>query len=377
MANQDKSEPTGEPAKETPAESLGSILEAARRRKGLAIDQLAAKLRVDPQLLKALEEDRLDDLPAPVFVKGYIKNLANRFGLEYEDLLGLYMLQTDATDSPVTYAKPIGETSMLTLPLIVGALVLVLGVPAFWLTWVGSDTVTSIISSDGSTPGLLSTDVEADPEVAPVVPDDGPTTDPASAGAPQAQDAEDPGVAGSAAPQAESATGPAVPGSTAPQAQDPASPQEEVPAAPDPAPATPDPAPAAPDAAAAAPDATVAAPDATPATPDATPAAPEAAPTASSVSIAPGPDPSLAVPIRVAIRFVEDSWTEAYDRNGNALYYALGEAGTTADFSGMPPLSFALGNSGGVELTINEQPYPLPPLQGNASTLRFLVAETP
>ena len=81
--------------------------------------------------------------------------------------------------------------------------------------------------------------------------------------------------------------------------------------------------------------------------------------------------------LQIAIRFEEDSWAEVSDGNGDLLYYALGMAGVTEMLDGVPPVSFFLGNPAGVQISIDSQPYPVPPPQGNATTVQFVVAEAP
>ncbi|HEV8676187.1 MAG TPA: helix-turn-helix domain-containing protein [Methylomirabilota bacterium] len=51
----------------------GALLREWREAKGLSIDELSRATRILPRFLHALEEDRLDDLPAPVFVRGFIR----------------------------------------------------------------------------------------------------------------------------------------------------------------------------------------------------------------------------------------------------------------------------------------------------------------
>ena len=100
-------------------------------------------------------------------------------------------------------------------------------------------------------------------------------------------------------------------------------------------------------------------------------------PGAASVGEPLAPSPSSDALINVAIRFEEDSWAEVSDGSGNSLYYALGMAGTTANLDGVPPLSFMLGNPRGVEVSINDQPFAVPPPQGNDTTSQFVVSEAP
>jgi cytoskeleton protein RodZ len=63
-------------------QSLGAKLRGAREARQLAIDDLAAELRIAEESLIALEEDRFDALGAPVFAKGYLKQYGARLGLD-------------------------------------------------------------------------------------------------------------------------------------------------------------------------------------------------------------------------------------------------------------------------------------------------------
>jgi cytoskeleton protein RodZ len=51
----------------------GALLREWREARGMSIDELSRATRIGPHFLRALEEDRLDDLPAPVFVRGFIR----------------------------------------------------------------------------------------------------------------------------------------------------------------------------------------------------------------------------------------------------------------------------------------------------------------
>jgi len=53
---------------------LGALLRECREAKGSSLDDLARATRVPPRFIVALEEGRLRDLPAPVFVRGFIRS---------------------------------------------------------------------------------------------------------------------------------------------------------------------------------------------------------------------------------------------------------------------------------------------------------------
>ena len=67
----DETQPLSEEAEAPPGQepSVGERLREARNAQPLSLAQISAELRIDPSFLTALEEDRLEDFPAPVFAK--------------------------------------------------------------------------------------------------------------------------------------------------------------------------------------------------------------------------------------------------------------------------------------------------------------------
>lgn len=326
-------------------ETLGSILAAAREGLGLTVEQMAAELRVESRLLEALEEDRFEALPAPVFVKGYLRHLSSRFGLEYDDLLQRYTGQTDTQDAPVTYSEPISEESRFLAPLLIGALVLILGIPALWFTWAGRDLISDVVSPDVEEPVPPPAQMEPVSEEAAALPDPSVAAGPAVQPTALEPDPVEPSTEESPpgdlpAPDNTSAI------ETVP---------EDAPAAVGSGPAEPP--------IEEFPPGDVSSPIEQPAgTGEVDTAAPEQA------------DGPL---VRVTLSFEEECWTEVSDGNGNSLYYELASAGTTANLEGVPPLSFLLGNPVGVQLSINDQPWPIPPPAAGTTTANFVVDEAP
>ena len=54
-------------------ESAGENLRSAREKYGLTLDDVAAELRLSAYQIRALEEDRYDDLPGETYVRGYLR----------------------------------------------------------------------------------------------------------------------------------------------------------------------------------------------------------------------------------------------------------------------------------------------------------------
>jgi cytoskeleton protein RodZ len=70
--------------------TIGRLLEAAREEAGLSRNQLAMTTRIRPSALEALEEGNFEALPAPVFVRGFIRAYCREVGLDPADVLTRY-----------------------------------------------------------------------------------------------------------------------------------------------------------------------------------------------------------------------------------------------------------------------------------------------
>ena len=68
----------------------GARLRVAREAKALTIEAAAERLRLNPALVLAMEEDRLALLGAPVFARGYLRNYAALLGLPEDEVLASF-----------------------------------------------------------------------------------------------------------------------------------------------------------------------------------------------------------------------------------------------------------------------------------------------
>ena len=81
------------PMKFAESASLGKILQDARVSAGLTVKDVEAETRIRSSYLEALEQDRFGELPPPVYVRAYLRNLSNLFNLDkkmLEELLQLH-----------------------------------------------------------------------------------------------------------------------------------------------------------------------------------------------------------------------------------------------------------------------------------------------
>ncbi len=62
-----------------------------RERRSIEIDEIAGVTKVNPTYLRFLEEERFDDLPAAVYVRGFLKSYARCLGLDPDRVARSYM----------------------------------------------------------------------------------------------------------------------------------------------------------------------------------------------------------------------------------------------------------------------------------------------
>ncbi|HSH29516.1 MAG TPA: RodZ domain-containing protein [Thiohalobacter sp.] len=284
----------------------GSRLREARERKGISPAEVAAQLHLHEHIIVALEQGDHDRLPAPIYVRGYVRAYARLLGLDEEELLALYQpaespeLRTVGMPPPAQRAlvQPRLPWRILGLLLlaVIGGLALVV-LPGLWERFSGDDPDTAVgteaPSLPATRPGSPETQAEAgiDSDAAIRLPTlTTPQPEPAPESAPEP-----------------SIPAPSVPESPRPEASPPAA-EAVVPAEPTPAP---------------------------------TPAEP------------------ASVLRRVRLQLSQESWISIRDGGGEALLVGLYPAGSEHRVSGRPPLQVVLGNAVGVELSVDGRPYDL------------------
>jgi cytoskeletal protein RodZ len=64
------------------AEFTGELLRRVRESRGYSLHQLAERTRISKHHLENVEADHYEDLPAPVYLRGILMNLARELGLD-------------------------------------------------------------------------------------------------------------------------------------------------------------------------------------------------------------------------------------------------------------------------------------------------------
>ncbi len=90
MSSSKDSETHAHPADESP----GRMIARAREAASISPADLALRLRLDTRVVKALERDDFENLPAPMFVKGYIRSIAKELNIDADSILSAYESHT-------------------------------------------------------------------------------------------------------------------------------------------------------------------------------------------------------------------------------------------------------------------------------------------
>lgn len=338
----------------SPGTGLGGRLAAARETRGLTLANVARNLRLSAATLQALESGRYEDLPEPIYVRGYLRAYGRLLGMDEEVLVAEYERLLSTPEPVLTLATRARRQGMARAPYLRGPAVLsvaavVLLTGAWWYSQLRHDvpaparTVSSQAEQSASpasalpAPGIDLPNPGAVPVVAlrPALP----TRSPASEATGERVAAVKPGPP---AAETAAATGPAPPDASesagnvnadvAVQRRD-----EET--------------------------------SVEPAVPD-LPIAPLASARGRLVEASRAPTGEDVLVIEAN----EESWAEVVDANGYQLLYYLLHPGKAHRLQGLAPFRVFLGNAPAVDLSLNQERFDHTPFQRRNNTARFSVA---
>lgn len=111
---------------------VGEILKKRREELGRDLREISNNLKIRYDYLKALEDGDLQNLPAEVYVKGYIREYAKTLNMDPETVLNAYAQQAGPSvlgENRITDEKGAQthriKTRYILIPLLLGALVIV------------------------------------------------------------------------------------------------------------------------------------------------------------------------------------------------------------------------------------------------------------
>jgi cytoskeleton protein RodZ len=92
---------------------VGHILKTAREARGLSVSELARVTKIPSGSILALEENNFSALPAPVFVRGFIRAICREVGQDASDVLTVY--ETFLRESTLRDPSPNDEPQLAPL----------------------------------------------------------------------------------------------------------------------------------------------------------------------------------------------------------------------------------------------------------------------
>jgi len=121
---------------ESPLQTVGQDLRAARLRRGDEIAQVSRALKIRKDHLEALEEDRLEDLPGKTYAIGFVRSYARHLGLDATEYVERFKRDISGrAEDKVHEPAPIHQDEGRRLPqgwrIITGAVVILIG----WGAW--------------------------------------------------------------------------------------------------------------------------------------------------------------------------------------------------------------------------------------------------
>ncbi|MFT5442808.1 MAG: flagellar biosynthesis protein FlhG [Myxococcota bacterium] len=83
----------------------GAALRRARMRRGVELDQISDVTKVSVRFLKCLEAEAFEELPALVYVRGFVTAYARAIGLDTRHVVASYMARVEAARTPIGRQK--------------------------------------------------------------------------------------------------------------------------------------------------------------------------------------------------------------------------------------------------------------------------------
>jgi cytoskeletal protein RodZ len=86
------------------AASAGADLRRARQASGLSVEELSRRTKITARNIRNLETDQFDKLPAPVFLRGFLRAYSNEVGLDPQETTARYLARNhpimETSDAP-------------------------------------------------------------------------------------------------------------------------------------------------------------------------------------------------------------------------------------------------------------------------------------
>lgn len=91
-------------------QKIGDLLKVEREKKGLSLHEVGIGLKINPKILKAIEDGDTANLPAKTFLRGFIRSYALYLKMDANALLSLFQQELGSTRPEDSPKKAMGST---------------------------------------------------------------------------------------------------------------------------------------------------------------------------------------------------------------------------------------------------------------------------
>ncbi len=125
---------------ETESVTFGTWLRRQREIREIPLREIAEVTKISVRYLEALEQDRFDVLPAPVFAKGFLREYSRYVGIDPDEVVNSYLIaQRAPAEEPEAQvqsrAEIRGGREWVTATTLAIGIVVLVGVVAFLVFW--------------------------------------------------------------------------------------------------------------------------------------------------------------------------------------------------------------------------------------------------
>jgi len=120
---------------------VGEELRDTRMALGVSLEEVAASLRIRRAYLTALEEGRVQDLPAPAYAIGFVRSYARALGLDADSMVRRFREGSDSVvrrRTDLVFPEPVPERGVPAGAVMLVGAVLAVGAYVGWYNWSGS-----------------------------------------------------------------------------------------------------------------------------------------------------------------------------------------------------------------------------------------------
>lgn len=114
---------------------LGELLNKAREKLSLSQKDIASRLNLKEEIISALDTNDFDKLPAPTYVRGYIRSYARTVNLNADSLINIYEGIAEAPPEILPDVKPVVQASSRDTPVKVVTYLLTFTVAILFIAW--------------------------------------------------------------------------------------------------------------------------------------------------------------------------------------------------------------------------------------------------